>query len=116
MNLTRRLLLSISITCATSVSLFSFPFIASSSSSKAASITDFVELKGSRGVKFDSTYDHKDETGAPIPFTFTLGSSDNVISGITTAIKSMKVGGIHRVIIPPSQGYQNTSQEPLQPN
>ncbi|KAI3926523.1 hypothetical protein MKW92_003595, partial [Papaver armeniacum] len=120
MNLTRRLLLSISITCATSVSLFSFPFIASSSSSKAASITDFVELKGSRGVKsktkFDSTYDHKDETGAPIPFTFTLGSSDNVISGITTAIKSMKVGGIHRVIIPPSQGYQNTSQEPIQPN
>ncbi|RZC47144.1 hypothetical protein C5167_040085 [Papaver somniferum] len=150
LNLTRRLLLSNSITCATSISLFSFPFIVSSSSpSKAASITEFVELEDSGGVKsldlrtgdgaipmvgdqvsihyygrlaakqgwrFDSTYDHKDETGAPVPFTFTLGSSDNVISGITAAIKTMKVGGIRRVIIPPSQGYQNTSQEPLPPN
>lgn len=32
------------------------------------------------------------------------------------AVKSMKVGGIRRVIIPPSQGYQNTSQEPIPPN
>ena len=39
-----------------------------------------------------------------------------VISGIEAAVKSMKVGGIRRVIIPPSQGYQNTSQEPLPPN
>lgn len=28
----------------------------------------------------------------------------------------MKVGSIRRVIIPPSQGYQNTSQEPIPPN
>lgn len=28
----------------------------------------------------------------------------------------MKVGGIRRVVIPPSQGYQNTSQEPIPPN
>lgn len=39
-----------------------------------------------------------------------------VISGIEIAVKSMKVGGIRRVIIPPSQGYQNTSQEPIPPN
>lgn len=39
-----------------------------------------------------------------------------VISGIETAVKSMKVGGVRRVVIPPSQGYQNTSQEPLPPN
>ena len=39
-----------------------------------------------------------------------------VISGIEAAVKSMKVGGIRRVIIPPSQGYQNTSQEPIPPN
>lgn len=32
------------------------------------------------------------------------------------AVKSMRVGGIRRVIIPPSQGYQNTSQEPIPPN
>ncbi len=39
-----------------------------------------------------------------------------VISGIEAAVRSMKVGGIRRVIIPPSQGYQNTSQEPIPPN
>lgn len=39
-----------------------------------------------------------------------------VIPGIETAVRSMKVGGIRRVVIPPSQGYQNTSQEPLPPN
>ncbi|RZC91235.1 hypothetical protein C5167_027298 [Papaver somniferum] len=51
LNLTRRLLLSNSITCATSISYF-FPFIVSSSSpSKAASITEFVELEDSGGVK-----------------------------------------------------------------
>jgi hypothetical protein len=39
-----------------------------------------------------------------------------VISGIEAAVRSMKVGGIRRVIIPPSQGYQSTSQEPIPPN
>ncbi|CAN1166324.1 Peptidyl-prolyl cis-trans isomerase FKBP17-1, chloroplastic [Linum perenne] len=43
-------------------------------------------------------------------------SSKKVISGIEPAVKSMKVGGIRRIVIPPSQGYQNTSQEPLPPN
>ncbi|RZC47141.1 hypothetical protein C5167_040100 [Papaver somniferum] len=107
LNLTRRLLLSNSITCATSISLFSFPFIVSSSSpSKAASITEFVELEDSGGVK---SLDLRTGDGA-IPMV-----GDQVISGITAAIKTMKVGGIRRVIIPPSQGYQNTSQEPLPP-
>ena len=39
-----------------------------------------------------------------------------VIPGIEAAVKSMRVGGLRRVIIPPSQGYQNTSQEPIPPN
>lgn len=39
-----------------------------------------------------------------------------VISGIETAVKSMKVGGVRRVVIPPSQGYLSTSQEPIPPN
>lgn len=39
-----------------------------------------------------------------------------VIGGIDVAVRSMKVGGIRRVIIPPSLGYQNTSQEPIPPN
>ncbi|KAJ6748194.1 PEPTIDYL-PROLYL CIS-TRANS ISOMERASE FKBP17-1 CHLOROPLASTIC [Salix purpurea] len=36
--------------------------------------------------------------------------------GLKTAVRSMRVGGVRRVIIPPSQGYQNTTQEPLPPN
>ncbi|XP_043699287.1 peptidyl-prolyl cis-trans isomerase FKBP17-1, chloroplastic [Telopea speciosissima] len=75
----------------------------------------YGRLAAKQGWLFDSTYGHKDEMGEPIPFVFILGSG-RVISGIETAVRSMKVGGIRRVIIPPSQGYQNTSQEPLPPN
>ncbi|KAJ9557514.1 hypothetical protein OSB04_012128 [Centaurea solstitialis] len=75
----------------------------------------YGRLAAKQGWRFDSTYDHKDETGEPIPFTFILGSG-KVIAGIEEAVRSMKVGGIRRVIIPPSQGYQNMSQEPIPPN
>ncbi|KAM7530247.1 hypothetical protein LguiB_033657 [Lonicera macranthoides] len=75
----------------------------------------YGRLAAKQGWRFDSTYDHKDETGEPIPFVFILGSG-KVISGIEAAVKSMKVGSVRRVIIPPSQGYQNMSQEPLPPN
>ncbi|CAN6825828.1 unnamed protein product [Brassica oleracea] len=75
----------------------------------------YGRLAAKQGWRFDSTYDHKDSSGDSVPFTFILGSTD-VIPGIETAVRSMKVGGIRRVVIPPSQGYQNTSQEPLPPN
>ncbi|KNA26042.1 hypothetical protein SOVF_001080 isoform B [Spinacia oleracea] len=73
----------------------------------------YGRLAAKQGWRFDSTYDHKDSTGEPIPFIFTLGSNK---VRIEAAVKSMKVGGIRRVVIPPSQGYQNTTQEPLPPN
>ncbi|KAK0579752.1 hypothetical protein LWI29_030922 [Acer saccharum] len=76
----------------------------------------YGRLAAKQGWRFDSTYDHKDQTGEPIPFVFVLGSSANVIPGIETAVRSMKVGGIRRAVIPPSQGYQNTSQQPIPPN
>ncbi|GAV64360.1 FKBP_C domain-containing protein [Cephalotus follicularis] len=75
----------------------------------------YGRLAAKQGWRFDSTYDHKDETGEPLPFVFILGSG-KVISGIEAAVRSMKVGGLRRAIIPPSQGYQNTSQEPIPPN
>ncbi|XP_058078189.1 peptidyl-prolyl cis-trans isomerase FKBP17-1, chloroplastic-like, partial [Magnolia sinica] len=75
----------------------------------------YGRLAAKQGWRFDSTYDHKDEMGDTVPFIFVVGSG-KVISGIEAAVKSMKVGGIRRVIIPPSQGYQNTSQEPIPPN
>ncbi|KAL0799333.1 hypothetical protein Bca101_054508 [Brassica carinata] len=52
----------------------------------------------------------------PIWFSTLMMADVQVIPGIETAVRSMKVGGIRRVVIPPSQGYQNTSQEPLPPN
>ncbi|KAG8044188.1 hypothetical protein GUJ93_ZPchr0002g24404 [Zizania palustris] len=75
----------------------------------------YGRLAAKQGWRFDSTYDHKDETGDPMPFVFTIGAG-KVIPGIEAAVKSMRVGGLRRVIIPPSQGYQNTSQEPIPPN
>nr|XP_027087110.1 peptidyl-prolyl cis-trans isomerase FKBP17-1, chloroplastic-like isoform X4 [Coffea arabica] len=75
----------------------------------------YGRLAAKQGWRFDSTYDHKDATGEPIPFEFILGSG-KVISGIESAVRSMKVGGIRRIIIPPSEGYQSTSQEPIPPN
>ncbi|KAJ6802136.1 peptidyl-prolyl cis-trans isomerase FKBP17-1, chloroplastic isoform X1 [Iris pallida] len=71
----------------------------------------YGRLAAKQGWRFDSTYDHKDEMGGPLPFVFVLGSG-KVISGIETTVKSMRVSGIRRIIVPPSQGYQSTSQEP----
>ncbi|CAH2078499.1 unnamed protein product, partial [Thlaspi arvense] len=85
---------------------------ASSSSSTLAASRRAVSLSIISVASFLIAYD---STGESVPFTFILGSS-NVIPGIETAVRSMRVGGIRRVIIPPSQGYQNTSQEPLPPN
>lgn len=34
----------------------------------------YGRLAAKQGWRFDSTYDHKDETGEPIPFIFLLGS------------------------------------------
>ena len=31
-------------------------------------------LAAKQGWRFDSTYDHKDENGEPIPFVFVIGS------------------------------------------
>lgn len=75
----------------------------------------YGRLAAKQGWRFDSTYDHKDGSGEPVPFVFVLGSG-KVISGIEAAVRSMKIGGIRRVVIPPSQGYQSTSQEPIPPN
>ncbi|KAK8921986.1 hypothetical protein KSP39_PZI020457 [Platanthera zijinensis] len=75
----------------------------------------YGRLAAKQGWRFDSTYEHKDESGDPVPFVFTVGSG-KVISGIEAAVKTMKLGGVRRVIIPPSQGYQNTSQEPIPPD
>ncbi|XP_058091013.1 peptidyl-prolyl cis-trans isomerase FKBP17-1, chloroplastic-like isoform X3 [Magnolia sinica] len=100
-NTTRR---AFSLLTATSSLIFSPSF---TRSSDASAVSDFFELENSGGVK---ALDLREGEGE-VPVI-----GDQVISGIEAAVKSMKVGGIRRVIIPPSQGYQNTSQEPIPPN
>lgn len=34
----------------------------------------YGRLAAKQGWRFDSTYDHKDGSGEPVPFVFTLGS------------------------------------------
>ncbi|XP_024399542.1 peptidyl-prolyl cis-trans isomerase FKBP17-1, chloroplastic-like [Physcomitrium patens] len=75
----------------------------------------YGRLGAKQGWRFDSTYDHKDFFGNPEPYVFILGDK-NVISGINSAVRSMKEGGVRRVVIPPSQGYQNTNQGPIPPD
>ncbi|KMT09944.1 hypothetical protein BVRB_5g121610 isoform A [Beta vulgaris subsp. vulgaris] len=38
----------------------------------------YGRLAAKQGWRFDSTYDHKDSTGEPIPFFFILGSSNGL--------------------------------------
>ncbi|KAL9172098.1 hypothetical protein ABFS82_03G022300 [Erythranthe guttata] len=100
----------------------------SSSSICSWAVSDFVDLPNSGGVKaLELRIGDKDGASIPlmiikmkmenllVPFEFVLGSG-KVISGIESAVRSMKVGGIRRVVIPRSEGYQNTSQEPIPPN
>lgn len=50
------------------------------------------------GAKFDSSYD----SGHPL--TFAIGA-DQVVPGMDSAVKGMRVGGKREVIIPSSLGY-----------
>ncbi|XP_071928037.1 peptidyl-prolyl cis-trans isomerase FKBP17-1, chloroplastic-like [Coffea arabica] len=68
---------------------------------------NFVELPNSGGVKALDL--RLGDEAIPV-------DGDKVISGIESAVRSMKIGGIRRIVIPPSEGYQSTSQETIPPN
>uniref|UniRef100_A0A803M7K6 peptidylprolyl isomerase n=1 Tax=Chenopodium quinoa TaxID=63459 RepID=A0A803M7K6_CHEQI len=110
-NSSRRLLLSTCIITSIISPVTFFSFSAASFSSTPNNSSDaigkFYEISNSGGVK---ALDLRVGSGS------TPVDGDQVISGIEAAVRSMKDGGIRRVIIPPSQGYQNTTQEPLPPN
>jgi FKBP-type peptidyl-prolyl cis-trans isomerase FkpA len=56
-----------------------------------------VTATGNRGIQIESSV-------GGTPFTFVLGSSD-VIQGWNRGIAGMRVGGIRRLVIPPSLAY-----------
>jgi FKBP-type peptidyl-prolyl cis-trans isomerase FkpA len=74
----------------------------------AVNYTGWLYKNGSKGAKFDSSYDR----GKPI--TFTLGKKD-VIAGWDEGISGMKVGGKRTLIIPPSLAYGATGSGGLIP-
>ena len=61
-----------------------------------------------KGPEFDSS-------AASGPFSFTLGSSE-VITGWDRGVLGMRVGGIRRLIVPPSLAYGSARFGPIPPN
>ena len=63
-----------------------------------------------KGTQFDSSL-----SPGRTPFTFTPGVS-NVIAGWHQGVPGMKVGGVRRLVVPPSLGYGSQGNPPIPGN
>jgi FKBP-type peptidyl-prolyl cis-trans isomerase FkpA len=61
-----------------------------------------------KGLQFDSSIGRT-------PFSFTLGAGQ-VIEGWDQGVPGMKVGGLRRLVIPPSLAYGGTRNGPIPAN
>ena len=61
------------------------------------------------GTKFDSSLDRNE------PFAFTVGGG-TVIKGWDEGIRTMKLGGTRKLVVPPSLGYGAQAQGKIPPN
>jgi FKBP-type peptidyl-prolyl cis-trans isomerase FkpA len=63
-----------------------------------------------KGTRFDSSLDPGKQ-----PFVLTAGGT-NAIAGFSQAVVGMRVGGLRRVVIPPSLGYGSQANGPIPGN
>jgi len=61
-----------------------------------------------KGIQFDSSANST-------PFSFTLGQGQ-VIAGWDRGVPGMKVGGIRRLVVPPSLAYGSARYGPIPPD
>jgi FKBP-type peptidyl-prolyl cis-trans isomerase FkpA len=68
------------------------------------------EQPDDKGAEFDSS-----RREGRVPLVFTLGAGQ-VIAGFDQGLVGMKVGGLRRLVIPPSLGYGGARNGPIPPN
>jgi FKBP-type peptidyl-prolyl cis-trans isomerase FkpA len=72
-------------------------------------IFDATKLDG-KGLRFDSSL-----ADGRTPLLFTLGAAQ-VVAGWDQGVPGMKIGGVRRLVVPPSLAYGTVRSGPIPPN